>query len=175
MASDVAETAPTLRGRPLVVLVFLTVLLDQLSKRWAVSTLAGGRDIEVFWTLRWSLGYNSGFAFGSGRGFGVPVGILAVVVIGYLVHLMRTTDDRATAWGLALVVGGAAGNVLDRLFRDGGWMRGKVVDFVDLGWWPVFNVADSAISVGAVLLLVGTVVQWRRHARIGAPVSDAAQ
>ncbi|HEX7167995.1 MAG TPA: signal peptidase II, partial [Acidimicrobiales bacterium] len=61
------------------------------------------------------------------------------------------------AAGLGLVLGGAVGNLADRLFRDHG---GAVVDFVDLQWWPVFNVADIAISVGAVLLVV---VGWREQ------------
>lgn len=145
--------------------IAVAVVVDQLTKHWAVSRLSDGRSIDVAWTLRFSLGYNSGFAFGSGRGLGVPVGVFALCVVGYLVHLMRRADDRATAWGMACVVSGALGNVLDRLFRDDGLMRGKVVDFVDLGWWPVFNVADSMITVGAVLLIVGSLSQLRRHGR----------
>lgn len=56
---------------------------------------------------------------------------------------------------MALVAAGAAGNVIDRLFRGDAWFRGSVVDFIDLQWWPVFNVADSAITVGGVLVILG--------------------
>ena len=57
---------------------------------------------------------------------------------------------------VGLVIGGSIGNVLDRLFRGEGWLRGQVVDFIDLQWWPIFNVADMAIVVGGVLLVVST-------------------
>jgi signal peptidase II len=61
------------------------------------------------------------------------------------------------AVAVGLVVGGAAGNILDRLFRSGdGFLKGEVVDFIDLQWWPVFNVADAAVVIGGILLLVST-------------------
>ena len=56
--------------------------------------------------------------------------------------------------GLMLVLGGALGNLMDRIFRAPGFMRGHVVDFVAVGWYPVFNVADSCITIGAILLVV---------------------
>jgi signal peptidase II len=56
---------------------------------------------------------------------------------------------------MSLVAAGAAGNVIDRLFRGDAWFRGSVVDFIDLQWWPVFNVADSAITIGGVLVILG--------------------
>ena len=56
--------------------------------------------------------------------------------------------------GLALVLGGALGNLMDRIFRSPGFMRGHVVDFVAVGWWPVFNLADSCITIGGILLVV---------------------
>ena len=66
-----------------------------------------------------------------------------------------------------MVIGGAIGNVCDRLFRSGnGFLRGEVIDFIDLQWWPVFNVADIAITVGGVLLIGNA---WRR----GSPRSPA--
>ena len=55
-----------------------------------------------------------------------------------------------------MVMGGAAGNVVDRLFRGSGWFRGAVVDFIDLRWWPVFNVADIGVTVGGLLLVAGS-------------------
>ena len=65
-----------------------------------------------------------------------------------------------------MVMGGAAGNVCDRLFRGSGWLRGSVVDFIDLRWWPVFNVADIGVTVGGLLLVVGSLfVRSDRPAR----------
>jgi signal peptidase II len=62
------------------------------------------------------------------------------------------------------VVGGAAGNVCDRLFRGEAWFRGAVVDFIDLQWWPVFNIADIGVTVGGILLVVASI--WGRPRRV---------
>lgn len=142
-------------------MVGVLVALDQATKHWALGALANGRTIDVVWTLRFALGFNSGFAFGTGQGWGVVIGLLAVTVIGWMLHAMGRARTKVMALAFALVAGGASGNVVDRLFRNDGWMRGKVVDFIDLQWWPVFNVADSAITVGAVLLVVATVLESR--------------
>jgi signal peptidase II len=70
----------------------------------------------------------------------------------------RTVDTKAGAVALGLVLGGALGNIVDRLLRTGdGFLGGAVVDFIDAQWWPVFNVADIAISCGGVLLLLVSV------------------
>ena len=66
----------------------------------------------------------------------------------------RSVDRTAVAVALGLVLGGAVGNLVDRVFRSPGFGRGSVIDFVDLRWWPVFNVADAAITVGCVLLVL---------------------
>ena len=60
-----------------------------------------------------------------------------------------------TIIGKGLLIGGASGNILDRMFRGDGWMKGAVVDFIDLQWFPVFNVADSAVTIGAGILILG--------------------
>ena len=130
------------------------VLADQLTKHWAQDALTGGRTIDIVWTLRFALGYNSGFAFSTGTGWGPWIGLVAIGVVVVLAVAMRRADNEVSRIGLALIVGGAAGNIVDRLFRGDGWMRGKVIDFIDLQWWPVFNIADSAITVGGVLLAI---------------------
>lgn len=126
------------------------VAVDQLTKTWALRVLADG-PIDLFWTLRLKLTINSGAAFGLGRGLGPVLVVAAVAVLVVLGMLARSTSLSAVGTvALGLVLGGALGNLVDRLVRD----QGGVVDFVDLQWWPVFNVADAAISVGAVLLVV---------------------
>ena len=77
---------------------------------------------------------------------------VALVVV--LVTVGRSIDRPLVAVALGLVLGGALGNLADRLFRSPGLFRGPVVDFVDLRWWPVFNLADAAITVGCLVLLV---------------------
>lgn len=140
------------RMRRAAALSVAVVVLDQVTKHWAQEALAGGRTIEVAWTLRFALGYNSGFAFSTGTGWGPWIGLAAVAVVSVMAVAMKRADNEGSRIGLSLIIGGAVGNIVDRLFRGDGWMRGRVIDFIDLQWWPVFNVADSAITVGGVLL-----------------------
>lgn len=128
--------------------------MDRVTKLWAEAVLPGG-PIEVVpgvLTLRFT--ENSGGAFSIGRS--APwffVGISSIVSLAIVVTAFRHTD-RVAAAGLGLVLGGALGNLTDRAVRGPGF-TGHVIDFVDLHVWPVFNVADSAIVVGALL------VAWR--------------
>jgi signal peptidase II len=149
-------TVPARSLRGSLVIAAAVVLVDQLTKHWAVNTL-DDRDIDLLWTLRFNLHFNSGMAFGSGEGLGPIVGVIAlVVVVGLLVSLGRQ-GDRLSTIATGLVIGGAIGNIVDRLFRAPGWFRGAVVDFIDAQWWPIFNVADMAITIGGVLLVVGSI------------------
>lgn len=92
---------------------------------------------------------NSGAAFGMLRGFTGILALVALVGVVIFAAIVVRDPSRGTAIGAALVAGGASGNLLDRFFRPGG-----VVDFVDFGFWPAFNVADSAITIGAVIILL---------------------
>jgi signal peptidase II len=149
------------RARALAVaLAAAWVLADQITKTWALRTLVD-RDLDVVWTLRFNLAFNTGMAFSQGNGLGPVIGVIALgVVIALVVSLRRTS--RIGIIGTGLVIGGAMGNVADRLFRNGGsedgggFLGGAVVDFIDLQWWPIFNVADIGISVGAVLLVLSS-------------------
>lgn len=138
----------------IVAAVWLAV--DQATKSWAVARLSRDRMIHVVGSLRFNLSYNSGMAFGTGKGFGPVLGVLALVVVVYLLVGLRTESSRLSLVAVGMVMGGAAGNVVDRLFRGNGWLRGAVVDFIDLRWWPVFNVADIGVTVGGVLLVIGS-------------------
>jgi signal peptidase II len=126
------------------------VALDHLTKFIIVRTLAEGESRPVLGgVLRLSHIRNSGAAFGSLRGLsGVLVLAALVGVVAFALVVVRNPEP-VTAIGAGLVAGGAAGNLIDRLFRPGG-----VVDFVDFRFWPAFNVADSAITIGAILLLL---------------------
>jgi signal peptidase II len=124
------------------------VLVDQLTKWWALSRLSGG-PIHVIWTLDFELTRNRGSSFSLLQGttdFLVPVVVVATAVLGVLAWRSSSTG-RAVLYGL--ILGGAVGNLADRLFRGG-----AVVDFVALHFWPTFNVADACIVVGCALLIV---------------------
>lgn len=152
--------APERRPTALPVLVAVGVLvIDQLTKHWAVNALADGRVIEIVWTLRFRLTFNTGMSFGMGEGLGPLVAPLAALVIVVLVWTVGRIPNLLGLISVGLIVGGAVGNLVDRAFRAGnGFLGGGVVDFVDLQWWPVFNVADMGIVVGAALLVLAT---WR--------------
>ena len=149
--------------RRLASIALVLVIIDQLSKTWAVSALADGNVVKIVGSLRFALGFNSGFAFSQGQSLGPFIGIVAIVAIALLVRAMLRAHSALAAYGLSGIVAGAIGNVSDRMFRDSGFLHGRVVDFIDLQWWPVFNVADSAISVGACLLIIAMVRESRNH------------
>ncbi len=83
-------------------------------------------------------------AFSKGDGLGPYIGVIAIVVVAVMLVSLGRTNSRWNMVAIGLVVGGAIGNILDRLFRGEGWFRGAVVDFIDPQWFPIFNVADIA-------------------------------
>jgi len=135
----------------------VVLILDQVTKVWAASALVD-RDIDLFWTARFNLTRNFGSAFGLGSSLGRWLGILILfVVVGVLLYA-RTITDRRMLMLFGGIAGGAIGNLVDRIFRaEDGFMSGGVVDFIDLQWWPIFNVADMAVvccAIGLMLLSV---------------------
>ena len=140
-------------GAALVVLI-----LDILTKGWAMSALSDGRDIHIFWTLHFALTHNEGMAFSTGTNVGPFIGMLAIVVIAILIFTLRKQSSLFSLIATGCIIGGAIGNVLDRVFRGSGFMDGAVVDFIDFRWWPVFNVADIGIVCGAIAVAYSMIV-----------------
>jgi signal peptidase II len=126
------------------------VLVDQLTKWWAITRLSSG-PIHVIGTLDFELSRNTGASFSLFQGKGFVLIPIAVVVVAGLVVMVWRAPSAGRAAVLGLIVGGALGNLSDRLFRGD---HGAVVDFVALHFWPTFNVADASIVVGCLLLLV---------------------
>ena len=155
------QTSPQASSSKWYVLLALGVLIaDQITKWWAQMSLPMAQPIKVTDFLNWFLIYNPGAAFsflsqagGWQRWFFTVIGIVAAIVIIWL--LQKNTHDRPFCLALSLILGGAIGNVLDRL------LYGAVVDFIDVhydGWhWPAFNIADSAISIGATLIVINEI------------------
>jgi signal peptidase II len=131
----------------------VVVVADQLTKTWALNGLADGPINLIGEVVRFELTRNSGAAFGLLEGAGSWLALLAVVVVVVVFLSLRHDMSAATLLALGLVLGGALGNLIDRLFRGDGLADGLVVDFIDVGWWPNFNVADSAIVIGIILIL----------------------
>lgn len=144
--------------RRVICIGLLVVVLDQLTKWAALKYLAHHVEIAVLPFVNLTLVYNRGAAFGflnSADGwqnaFFIGVALVACVVIVYLLRRVQPRDVLVTT-GLSLILGGASGNLIDRI------LHGYVIDFVDVyygSWhWPAFNVADSAISLGAISLFI---------------------
>ena len=128
------------------------LVLDQATKAWVVATLEGRPPIRVIPGVL-SLNYttNSGGAFGLGRSAPWIFAAATIVVSGVIVMAARRPMTKTNAIALGLILGGAFGNLADRALNGPG-LGGEVTDFIDIQVWPVFNVADSAIVIGAVIL-----------------------
>lgn len=157
--------------RALGLLAAFIVAADRLTKLWIIDAVAYGGEIRVIDGFFSIVHFrNPGAAFGMGANLASPwrevlLISVAVIAVVMLVNLLRmsTPTDRLLRVSAASIIGGAIGNLYDRI------AYGEVVDFLYFYWgdwyWPAFNVADSCISVGAVLLVVATVISERRHAR----------
>ncbi|MEY4174414.1 MAG: signal peptidase [Actinomycetota bacterium] len=154
--------APRARLQLTALVVLFVVVVDQLTKHWAVTSLPGRDPVHVVWTLQWNLAFNSGMSFSKGKSLGVVIGFIALIVTAYVGWMVRRNTSKSVAVAAGLVMGGALGNVVDRLFRNRAWMRGSVVDFIDFQWFPIFNVADMAVNVGAALFVIWSLVGARR-------------
>lgn len=128
-------------------------LLDQVTKLAAVAYLDPGRAVPlVDGVLQLRLIRNPGAAFGMATGLTWLLTLVALIVVVVVVGVARRLGSRGWALALGLLLGGALGNLTDRLLREPGFARGHVVDFLELSRWPVFNVADSSIVAAAVLI-----------------------
>ena len=127
------------------------IALDQATKALALDRLADGPTELIDGALTLRLTFNSGGAFGLLQGLPGFFLLATVAVVCAILIWVRRIDDSRWMVPLGMVLGGGIGNLLDRLVRDTG---GRVVDFIDLHWWPVFNFADASIVVGVGLVLL---------------------
>ncbi|GAB6897945.1 signal peptidase II [Kineosporia succinea] len=161
-AGPVPSVAPTRRRAyaaavPLIALVVLG--LDQLTKYLAVEELTGRGRVDVvgdlfgFYLIR-----NPGAAFSMATGATWIFSVVAIAVAVFIIRISRTLGHWGWAVALGLLLGGAVGNLTDRVFRSPGVFRGHVVDFLELPNWPIFNLADCSITCAAVLIAVLSVM-----------------
>ena len=156
--ADSPTTTSGNRRRALITLgvtAAVILVIDQLTKVWAVARLENQPPIEVLGEfLQLTFVRNPGAAFSLGSGSTWIVSLLALVIVGVL--LLRARNLASVWWAVAMggMIGGALGNLIDRVFRAPGVFRGHVVDFLALPNWPVFNVADMAVVGSAILMVV---------------------
>ena len=151
-----ARTQPT-EGRRRVGVLFAVatavILVDQMSKIMAVAALQDGTVVEVIdGVLQLRLVRNPGAAFSFATGMTLVFTAIAIVVIVVILRLSRKVTSLPWAVALGGLLGGAIGNLIDRVVREPAPLRGHVVDFLELPHWPVFNLADSVIVGSAVLM-----------------------
>ncbi|HEY3734037.1 MAG TPA: signal peptidase II [Streptosporangiaceae bacterium] len=153
-----ARRTPLTVRRPLAILIGIAVFVlaaDAISKAVVVAKLVGHPPVRLIGgLLTLQLLRNSGAAFSIGTSMTV---VFTAIAVGVIIFILRTARRlRSVPWAitLGLLLGGATGNLSDRIFRAPGPMRGDVVDWIQLPHWPVFNLADSAIVCGGVLAVL---------------------
>jgi signal peptidase II len=154
---DEVPRPTAVRNRLAILFVTAAVVyaIDVVTKIIAVAQLEDRRPIEILGTFfQLDFTRNPGAAFSLGVGMTV---VFSCITIGVIIAILRTAKRLGSiAWALVfgLVLGGALGNLTDRVFRDPGFLRGHVIDFLHLTHWPIFNVADMAFTFAGVLVVV---------------------
>lgn len=159
--SRLTRIPPLRRWGAVLGAVALVLVLDQWSKAWALRRLGSGEVIDLVPTLNLHLAFNTGMAFSAGSAAGPIIGLVAIGIAVVLVIVARRATSILQLVLIGIVIGGALGNVIDRLGRVGergstgtGFMSGAVVDFINVTWYAVFNIADAAIVVGGLALVL---------------------
>lgn len=137
----------------------VVVAADQITKRWASDSFEEER-LEVVPDLLWfTFVENPGSAFSMFQDAGVWLGLAAAGAVGVVGWALRTPRPGLEVMGLGLVMGGAVGNLVDRATRGEGLLDGKVVDWIQVPNFPVFNLADTALTIGVGLVLLSALRQ----------------
>ena len=155
-----ARPTSSSRHRRLFVGVALAAYaVDRVTKLLAVGQLTPGEPRHVVGgLLRLDLVRNPGAAFSTGTSYTVFLSVIALVAVGVVLRFGRRLGDPLWAVSLGLLLAGVSGNLTDRVFREPGFLRGHVVDFLEFPHWPVFNVADMLIDAAVLLIVIQT---WR--------------
>ena len=146
------EKALTVRRRRAALVGAVVLTADQITKLWARTALADGGVEVIPGFLRFHLGENPGSAFSLFQGLGPLLGLAAAAASVFILVIVERAGARLEVAGLSLILGGAVGNLADRVMK-GPWLTGTVTDFIDFSFWPNFNLADSAITLGVAGML----------------------
>ena len=151
--------------RLLAITAGVIVAADQITKAVALAVLDDGESVPfIDGVWHWTLQRNPGAAFGIFRRAPVLFTVLAIAITVVIIAMAPKVRDRWNGLALGLVLGGALGNLGDRLFRPPGPFRGRVIDFIDFRVWPTFNIADAGVVVGAAILAIASFRADRREA-----------
>ena len=129
-------------------------LLDFATKTWAISSLSSQPRKIIGSLLQFTLVKNSGAAFSLATGFTIFFTLLAFVVVATVTYFASRITSRGWSIAVGLLLGGVLGNLTDRIFRSPGFFNGHVIDWIEVPHWPVFNLADSAICIAALISII---------------------
>jgi signal peptidase II len=147
----------------MLILSGLITALDRMTKSWFLNHYRVGESREVLSFFHFTLVHNTGTAFGFFQGNNKMLVLLSYAILAALIYSARGLYERAGGWafwGVSLILGGALGNLADR------HLYGHVIDFLDFRIWPVFNIADSAITVGAIATGIGLLLNKEEPEKI---------
>ena len=177
-SQEVTAGARRSKRLPVMWLVaIIVIVVDQASKQWALSALSDGRHTALFGrALGLVLVRNPGAAFSFATGQTWIFALIASCVVAIIIRVSRNLASGSWAVALGLVLGGAVGNLIDRLLREPGFLRGHVIDFIDYGGYFVGNVADIAIVAAAAGIIILSLGGWEIDGtRAGAPDDPEAK
>jgi signal peptidase II len=133
------------------------VAVDQITKAWVLRSIPmGDRIVLIPGVLQLRVFENQGVAFSMFRNAGTILIIGIVIAVVVILFALKSSEGWLQAISLGVVLGGALGNLVDRVVRGSGLLDGKVVDWIDVPFFSTFNVADSAITIGVILLLIAS-------------------
>ena len=144
--------------RSLYLTAWVVWLIDLGTKVWAVEVLSSRANVQIIGSfLQLTFVQNSGAAFGIGAGSTIIFTFFALAVLIFITRYALQITSKGWALVCGLVLGGILGNLTDRIFREPSFLQGHVIDWIQLPNWPVFNIADSAIVIAAVVAIILTI------------------
>lgn len=154
-ASAALAVADLRRALPAYGLAAAIVVTDQITKRWAEANFAAGPRSIIGNLVVFRFTENSGAAFSLLSEAGRFLGLAAVAAVGFISYALSKPRPVFERVAFGMILGGAIGNLTDRVFRGPGFLDGPVIDWIQIPYWPTFNIADSAVSIAIVILLLG--------------------
>ena len=144
------------KTRTIWLIAFTIWLFDFATKTWALSNFSSDPQPVIGTLLQFTLLKNSGAAFSFASGFTLIFSLLAIAVVATIIRFAGRITSRGWLTCAGLLLGGVLGNLTDRAFREPGFFLGHVIDWIQIPNWPIFNIADIAISTAAFLAFIQT-------------------
>ena len=142
------------RWRTLLSVAWFIWILDLATKAWAVNQLANRESLKILGSFQLTFARNSGAAFSFAQNATLLFSLFGIIALIGITYFASRITSKGWSVVLGLTMGGILGNLTDRIFREPGFLRGHVIDWMQLPHWPIFNIADSAIVIAAALSML---------------------